>query len=181
MIEFLHHSLYWCVLQVSFLASVGLVASIVVAKRRPAAACSIICATVVVNALLTASAVIPVHCLFALDGRNEPASVASDKKSTLSHALGAPIREPRTAVGASTTTVDLMQIASMVRAIASNVDLPDQRHRSTMTIAAWCFLATALIGIAHKRGQDSLFLHRLCGQALANNLGFAISSVSACN
>ena len=63
-------SFYWCAFQISSLALVGVLASLVVAKRQPAIACSIVCATVAASVLLTITAPLPIHGLFALEQRS---------------------------------------------------------------------------------------------------------------
>jgi len=62
----IHGSIYWCILQVSLVVGIGVSVSLVFARRYPAAACSMTYATVVMAALLTAVAPLPVHRYFML-------------------------------------------------------------------------------------------------------------------
>ena len=144
-------SIHWCVLQVSTLALVGVIASIVGAWRRPAAACSVACAAVVVSGLLTLAAPLSVHRLFVLNWSDESAPPAlRNHIGSQGKAASVPVRDAQ--AESSKPIINLGQLTTILRSVASQVELPARGGSGGIKAMAGCFLLAGAFGLARFGG-----------------------------
>ena len=147
MIEFLHSSIYWCVLQVSAIALAGIVASIIIARRSPAAACSITCVTVAAAAMLTSLAPLPVHRSFSLVTANTDLSSNIVSQDASPHSTPTRTSVPSRHDRSEAATLDLSRFAATIQSLMARVELRAQRDHATAKVFAWCFGVMVAVGL----------------------------------
>ncbi len=140
-------SFAWCIVQASITTLVGIVMSMLVARRNSAAACSVACLTVVVAAAITIVAPLPVHQWIASYAES-PARIDQQVDGVTTTTLASQQAANQLATADRPTfQIDLAQFAKRVQTTIATVELPVATTSRLAQALGWTLLGMIAIGV----------------------------------
>ena len=116
----------WCILQVSLVSLIGVVMSLRIASRRPAATLSGVCTAALVCVLLTLLAPLSVHHLFVVEARKAGDEITRPRGSAAVSRRLPDAAKPR--MDQPVPLFDLQELTHAIRAMARTVELSEPRN-----------------------------------------------------
>jgi beta-lactamase regulating signal transducer with metallopeptidase domain len=164
MTDTLFSAMNWCLVQVSLVALIGIVISLLLARRRPLAASTVACVASVACAFLTFLAPLSVHLMFVVETHSE-LNEAIDQQST-----NIVESDKTTSIAAPQyiSMASLQDLTRVVRRLARTVDLREQRSGPVSFSATALLIGFIAVGII-RLATGIFFVFNVRRKAIAIN------------
>ena len=160
MIEAIHSSIYWCVLQVSTTVLLGITIAVLTGTRRAASACSIACVTVVVAVVLTVLAPVSLDSTLIVPSQASTRPIVMEQADTPIHA-NTDVFSPKQHATEPVGVIGLSHLSEAIQSIVATAKIPHESHGAHLHTLTACLLLAVSIGLARLIIEIVFVLHTL--------------------